>query len=122
MPFTVSADSTTVSRYVDGRIWYCVAMSIFRISRPDDGQVVDVDSLDGVEATIASGKPGRYHVDEFSRDQLPSGHTSRRWGTGIKRDDGTIAIEPDPWPDRRSVDSDVVPTRIRELRLRGRTQ
>jgi hypothetical protein len=23
--------------------------------------------------------------------------TSRRWGIGIKRDDGTVAIEPDPW-------------------------
>jgi hypothetical protein len=73
-------------------------MSIYRISRPDDDQVVDVDSLDGVERTIASGNPGCLHVDEISHDPLPSGHTSRRWGIGIKRHDGTVAIEPDPWP------------------------
>jgi hypothetical protein len=29
---------------------------------------------------------------------FPSGHTSRRWGVGIKRADGSVAIEPDPWP------------------------
>ena len=31
---------------------------------------------------------------------MPSGHTSGRWGIGIKRADGTVAIEPDPWPER----------------------
>jgi hypothetical protein len=72
-------------------------MSIFSISRPDDAQVVDVDSLGGVEKIIGSGKPGRYHVDEISTDPLPSGHTSQRWGDGIKRADGTVVIEPDPW-------------------------
>ena len=75
-------------------------MSIFRISRPDDDQVIDVDSLDGVDKSIRRGKPGRYHIDEISHDPLPSGHTSRRWGIGIKLHDGTVAIEPDPWPDR----------------------
>jgi hypothetical protein len=74
-------------------------MSIFGISRPDDDQVIDVDSLSGVEQSIRCGKPGRYHVDEISHDPLPSGHTSRQWGTGIKRGDGTVVIEPDPWPD-----------------------
>jgi hypothetical protein len=75
-------------------------MSIFHISRPDNDQVVDVDSLDGVERTISSGEPRRYHVDEISLDPLPSGHTSRRWGIGIKSHDGAVVIEPDPWPDR----------------------
>jgi hypothetical protein len=72
-------------------------MSIFRISRPDDDQVVDVDSLGGVEKIIGPGAPGRHHVDEISADPLPSGHTSRRWGVGIKRADGRVVIEPDPW-------------------------
>jgi hypothetical protein len=72
-------------------------MSIFRISRPDDDPVVDADSLGGVEKIIWSGKPGRYHVDEIGADALASGHTSRRWGVGIKRDDGTVTIEPDRW-------------------------
>jgi hypothetical protein len=26
-------------------------------------------------------EPGRYHIDEISRDPLPSGHTSRRGGS-----------------------------------------
>ena len=33
-------------------------------------------------------------------DPLPSGHTSRHWGVGIRRPDASVAIEPDPWPDR----------------------
>jgi hypothetical protein len=93
----VDAATTTQSRQVQTQTWNLVAMSIFRISRPDDDQVVEVDSLDGVERTIASGKAGRYHVDEISHDPLASGHTSRRWGIGIKRHDDTVAIEPDPW-------------------------
>jgi hypothetical protein len=35
-----------------------------------------------------------------SAEPLPSGHTSRWWGVGIKRPDGSVAIEPDPSPDR----------------------
>jgi hypothetical protein len=56
-------------------------------------------SQDGRLITVRAAKAGRYHVDEISADPLPSGHTSRRRGVGIKRDDGTIAIEPDPWPE-----------------------
>ena len=41
-----------------------------------------------------------YHVDQISRDQLPSGHTSRRWGVGNKRADGAVVVEPDPWPEQ----------------------
>jgi hypothetical protein len=71
-------------------------MSIFRISRTDDDEVLDVDSLGGVEKIIGSGKPGRYHVDEISSGPLPSGHTSRQWGVGIKHWDGTVGFDPDP--------------------------
>ena len=46
----------------------------------------------GVEKIIGSGRPGRYHVDEISSEPLPSGHTSRRWGMGIKRADGNRAL------------------------------
>jgi hypothetical protein len=96
MTFAVRAPTRKQSTQVDTRNWYPIIMSIFRISRPDDDQVVDVDSLDAAEGTIAFGKPGRRHVDEIGSEPLPSVHTSRRWGIGIKRDDGTVVIEPDP--------------------------
>ena len=51
-----------------------------------------------VERKLSRLVGGLYHVDEISADPLPSGHTSRRWGVGIKRLDGSVAIEPDPWP------------------------
>jgi hypothetical protein len=35
-------------------------------------------------------------VDQISADPLPSGHTSRRWGVGIKSRDGSVVIERDP--------------------------
>ena len=66
----------------------------------DDGLVVDANSIDAVQGIIASGTPGRHHVDQVGRDALSSGHTSRRWGVGIKRVDGTVVVEPDPWPKR----------------------
>jgi hypothetical protein len=40
----------------------------------------------------------RYHIDELPAEPFASGHTARRWGVGIKHADGTVAIEPDPWP------------------------
>jgi hypothetical protein len=36
-------------------------------------------------------------VDEISADPLPSGHTSRCFGIGIKTRDGSMVIERDPW-------------------------
>jgi hypothetical protein len=63
----------------------------------DDGQAFDADDNFHVAGIIASGKPGRYYGDEIGRDPLPSGLMSRRWGVGIKRADGTVTSEPDPW-------------------------
>jgi hypothetical protein len=48
---------------------------------------------------VRRGGQACYHVDEISADPLPSGHTSRRWGTAIKRPDGPVSLDPDPWPD-----------------------
>ena len=70
---------------------------MYRISRNGQEPIVDVDQVEAIEPVIRSSEPGRYHVDEISADPLPSGHTSRRWGVGIKRADGTVVIEPDPW-------------------------
>jgi hypothetical protein len=74
--------------------------NIYRISQPGREPITDVDSVEAVEGAIRAGGPGRYHVDEISSDPLPSGHTSRRWGTAIQRPDGAVTIEPDPWPYR----------------------
>ena len=73
---------------------------MFRISRDGREPIVDVDQVEAVEAAIRSSAAGRYHVDEISADPLPSGHTSRRWGVGIKRPDGVVTLDRDPWPPR----------------------
>jgi hypothetical protein len=62
--------------------------------------ITEVGSVEGVEAAIRDGEPGPFHVDEISSEPLPSGHTSRQWGTAIKRPDGAVTLDPDPWPDR----------------------
>jgi hypothetical protein len=71
--------------------------SIYRISRAGQVPILDVEQVEAIEPAIRSGRPGRYHVDVISADPLPSGHTSRHWGVGIKRGDGTVVVEPDPW-------------------------
>jgi hypothetical protein len=73
-------------------------MVVYRVSNPDNDLVVDVDCIGAIEKFIRSAKPGRYHVDEISSDPLPSGHTSRRWGVVINHADGTVTMDPDPWP------------------------
>src|SRR5438874_2558919 len=69
--------------------------SIYRISRPGREPITDVDSVEAVEAAVRAGGPGCHHVDEISAEPLPSGHTSRRWGTAIKRPDGVVNLDPD---------------------------
>jgi hypothetical protein len=69
---------------------------MFRISGADDF-LLDVENVQQIEPVIRTADAGCYHVDEMSTKPLPSGHTVRRWGVGIKRADGTVAIEPDPW-------------------------
>jgi hypothetical protein len=55
--------------------------SIYRISRPGRESIIDVDSVAAVEGAIRDSEPGRFHVDGISVEPLPSGHTSRRWGS-----------------------------------------
>jgi hypothetical protein len=72
---------------------------IYRISRPGR-EPPDVHSVEAVAGVLRDGELGRFHVDEISADLPRSGRTSRRWGTAIKRPDGAVTMEPDPWPDR----------------------
>ena len=71
---------------------------MFRISQNGQEPIVDVDTLDQLEPAIRSSEPGQYRVDLIEREPLPSGNTSRRWVVGIERRDGSVVIEPYPWP------------------------
>jgi len=73
---------------------------ILRIKGADGEPIGTAESGQGVQRILEGLPPGRYHVDEISRDPLPCGHTSRRWGVGIKHGDGTFALDPDPWRSR----------------------
>ena len=72
---------------------------MFRISRNGQEPIVNADTVEEIEPVIRASEPGCYHVDELPAKPFPSGHTSRRWGIGIKKADGEVVIEPDPWPD-----------------------
>jgi hypothetical protein len=71
---------------------------ILRVNDPNGEPIRTADSQEGIKRVIEGLGPCRYHVDEFSSDPLPSGHTSRRWGVGIKHPDGVVTLDPDPWP------------------------
>jgi hypothetical protein len=70
---------------------------MYRVSRNGHKPIIDIDHVEAIEPAIRSSKSGRYHVDQIERDPLPSGRTARRWGVGIKRPDGSVELEPDPW-------------------------
>jgi hypothetical protein len=73
---------------------------MYRISRDGHEPIIDVEQVEAIDPAIRSSDPGRNHVDEISADPRPSRHISRRWGVGIRRADGSVEIEPDPWPER----------------------
>jgi hypothetical protein len=83
---------------------------MFRISRNGQEPIVDVDAVEQIEPEIRALPPGRWRIDELPAKHFSSGHTSRRWGVGIKRADGSVLIkrangsvvlERDPWPESR---------------------
>jgi hypothetical protein len=74
---------------------------MFRISKGAADPIVDVDTLDEIEPVIGCAEPGRYHIDEITRDPLPATQASRRWCDCIKRADGSVMLECDPWPESR---------------------
>jgi hypothetical protein len=69
---------------------------MFRIKCDDHDDIIYVQSAEQIERVIRSSAPGRYGVDEMSTKPLEPGSTVRRWGIGIKREDGSVLIEPDP--------------------------
>jgi len=71
--------------------------TVLRVNGVDGDPTGTAESLHGVQRLLEGLGPGRYHADEISADPLPSGHTSRSWGVGIKRADGSVDLEPDPW-------------------------
>jgi hypothetical protein len=70
---------------------------MFRISRAGSDQIIDVAQADEIEPAVRASKAGRYNIDQIERNPVPSGHTSRRWGVAIKRQDGSVVIERDSW-------------------------
>ena len=68
---------------------------MFRISNGLD-RIIDVGDVNEIGRVIRALEPGYYYIDEIGADLLPSGHSSRRWGIAIKRQDGSVTLEPDP--------------------------
>jgi hypothetical protein len=68
---------------------------IFRISNAEGNLVGTADCPEAIGRVIERLRPGRYHVSEASSDPSPEAHAPRRWGSALKEEDGTIALEPD---------------------------
>jgi hypothetical protein len=68
---------------------------MFRISSDVEEGILFVSQA-GIESAIRSLSPGHYHIDELDDSHKLPGYTSRRWGFGIKRADGSVVLEPDP--------------------------
>jgi hypothetical protein len=71
---------------------------MLRANDPNGDPLGDASDVEGLRRLVEGLGPVRHHVDEISADPLPSGHTSRRWGTAIKHPDGRIEFDPDPRP------------------------
>jgi hypothetical protein len=71
---------------------------MLRVNDPQRDPVGAASDVKGLRHLAESLGPGRYHVDQIAADPLPSGHTSRRWGSAIKHPEGRVELDPDPWP------------------------
>jgi hypothetical protein len=71
---------------------------MLRVTDPQGDPVGAASTVEGLRRPVERLGPGRYHVAEIDADPLPSGHTSRRWGSALKHPDGRVELDPDPWP------------------------
>jgi hypothetical protein len=69
---------------------------MLRISRGESG--FDADTIQQPRERLRTAEIGRFHVDEIRAEPFPSGKTSRAWGHLIRDFDGSVVVEPYPWP------------------------
>jgi hypothetical protein len=72
---------------------------VFRIIR-DPNDYYLAASVDDIDHALGDAQPGRFIVEEVSAagQVLPSRHSCRRWGTAVRRPDGHVILDSDPWP------------------------
>ncbi len=70
---------------------------IYSIAKsPEVGDIVD--SVDALQSFAREHGPGRYEVDEHSRDLFPGTKvTPRAWGKVIHHKDWQVVMDPIPW-------------------------
>src|SRR5262249_42146128 len=75
----------------------------FRTPQPSAQEQVATGDEQGVDETGVDrdADPRRFRTaggGPLARELLPSGHSCRRGGPGIRHDDGEGPLNPDPWP------------------------
>jgi hypothetical protein len=72
---------------------------MFRIIKSLDDQTT-VESINEVAQVLTHAPSGRYAIEEVSSagGLLGSGQPCRRWGVAIRRGNGQVKLDPDPWP------------------------
>ena len=71
--------------------------STYRLVDSKGEMLSDADSIEHLKGILGYLDPGRYTVDQIAAHPLPSGHTSRRWGSVTRHDNGRVILDPDPW-------------------------
>ena len=66
----------------------------------DDDIVASASRPEAVAKILKGAWPGRYVIEESSMagETLRSGYTCQRWGIAIRKDDGSVVLEPEPAP------------------------
>jgi hypothetical protein len=63
---------------------------------PEVGDIVN--STEALQLFARAHGPGRYDVDEHTRDPFPGTKvTARAWGKVIHHQDGQVVMDPIPW-------------------------
>jgi hypothetical protein len=70
---------------------------ILRLNDSDGDPIGTALSIHSLTRLFENFLPGRDRIDEISHDPFPSGHTSRRWGIAVKRNDLSVSIARQVW-------------------------
>lgn len=69
--------------------------SVYRLIDAQGRELARGDSISYFRGLAADLPPGRYSVEEVDTDGLGHGHITRRWGSLMRFDDGSVVVDPE---------------------------
>ncbi len=67
----------------------------YRLIDAHGRELAYADTIEYFRGVVVDLEPGPYTIQEVVADSLGHAHETRRWGSALRLDDGTVVLKPD---------------------------